>query len=185
MKYVIYMSLLLSGCKMTSQKNNPPSNVAVAKAFIDAFYSFNRDSLQNILSAAGHSRPNMLYYQKWAECGNYKVLNRDNYFEKNDSTVIYPVTVKDDLIGALQIDFNVTDTFHIIIRNGKIYSVRNTSNDPEIYYEAYNWVKQNRSDLIEKVCEGFGKEGATPCECVRSMVKGFAEFKSERKDSIR
>jgi hypothetical protein len=34
---------------------------------------------------------------------------------KNDTLIICPVTVEDDLIKALELDLNVTDTFHIVI----------------------------------------------------------------------
>jgi hypothetical protein len=167
---------MFAGCNTRND-----THTAIANKFIDAFYSFDRDSLQSILSSAKKSQPEILYYQKWAECANYKIVDRTCYFEKNDSIVLFPVTVKDDLIGALAIDFNVTDTFHISIQNGKILSVKTSSNDMEVYYEAKEWVKKNRSDLVEKACEGIWEGGPTPCECVLGMVKGFAEFTESRK----
>jgi hypothetical protein len=179
-KLTLYICLLLSGSCKNEATNNaaivPNSNNVIANEFIDAFYSFNRDSLESMLALAKESQPNILYYQKWAECGDYKIVKRDSYFEKNDSLVIFPVIVKDDLMSALNIDFNVTDTFRISIRNGQIRAVHTSSNDPDIYYEAKEWVKQNRPGLVEKACEGIWNGGPTPCECVRGMVKGFAEF---------
>ncbi len=183
---IIYMSLmLLGGCKNASPSEAPDqdSNVVVANEFVDAFYSFNRDSLESMLSLAKESQPSILYYQKWAECGNYEIVKRDNYIEKNDSLVLFPVTVKDDLMGALDINFNVTDTFHLSIRNGQIRSVQTSSNDLNVYYEAKEWVKQNRAELVEKACEGIWEGGPTPCECVQGMVKGFAEFKTKEKSN--
>lgn len=181
LKPLLYLLLLpLAGCNNTSQKSTPPDHMLIANAFVDAFYSFNSDSLQALLSAAERSRPGILYYQKWAKCGNYKVLHRDGYFEKNDSTIMVPVTVKDDLMGSLQIDFNVTDTFHITFRNDIIHEVQTSSNDPDEYYEAKEWVKTNRPEYIEKACEGIWEDGPTPCECIQGMVKGFLDFK-ERK----
>ena len=87
-----------------------------------------------------------------------------------------PVTVKDDLIGALEIDFNVTDTFHVKVINGRILSVTTSSNDPPLYHEAREWVRQNRSRLIEEPCRGMWEGGPTPGECCRAMVKAYAEF---------
>jgi hypothetical protein len=63
------------------------------------------------LSYAEESQPSILYYQKWAECGNYKSIKSLLTVMKNDSLVICPV-IRDDLMGALQLDLNVTDTFH-------------------------------------------------------------------------
>lgn len=180
----IYLALLLViSCKNTTHHEAPVNqndNINIANKFVDAFYSFNRDSLASMLSLAKESQPEILYYQKWAECGHYEILKRDTYFEKNDSLVLFPVTVKDDLMGALHIHFNVTDTFHISIRNGHIRSVQTSSNDPGTYYEAKEWVKKNRSDLVEKACEGIWAGGPTPCECIRGMVKGFREYIKEK-----
>jgi hypothetical protein len=178
-KLIIYIILLLSGsCKSTLRPE--ASNNVVANQFIDAFYSFDKDSLRAILSDAVESQPEILYYQKWAECGNYKVLNRHRCIEKNDSQVQCPVTVKDDLIGALKLDFNVTDTFHLTITEGHIRSVTTSSNDPDMYNQAKEWVKKNRSELIEVPCIGIWEGGPTPCECVKAYVKGFTEFISLR-----
>lgn len=173
--------LLQCSCKNTSHSKvteGVNDKVALANEFIDAFYSFDGAVLESILSQAKESQPNILYYQKWAKCGNYKVLNRSNVIEENDSTVICPVTVKDDLMAALDIDFNVTDTFRLIIKKGRIRSVSTSSNDPELYYTAKDWVKENRNKIIQTPCEGIWEGGPTPCECIRAMIKGFGEFKA-------
>jgi hypothetical protein len=52
------------------------ANLRAAEAFVDAFYSFDGDRLRAVLSAAEGSKPHILFYQGWAEGGNYKVLNR-------------------------------------------------------------------------------------------------------------
>lgn len=164
----------------TGDKSNHRSNMDIANEFIDAFYSFNRDTLLSILAHAQESQPGILYYQKWAECGNYQIIKRYDCVVKNDSVVLCPVTVKDDLIAALGIDFNVTDTFHLTILNDQIRMVKTSSNDPEMYYQAKEWVKQNRPELIEEPCLGIWEGGPTPCECVKAMIKGFAEFKANK-----
>jgi len=184
-KHIIYLSLLLlCSCKNTSQSEaseNKDSNVAAANLFIDAFYSFKRDSLKATLSQATESQLSILYYQKWAECGNYEIIKRHNCIERNDSLVICPVTVKDDLMGALNININVTDTFHLTIKKRQILSVKTSSNDPDMYYQAEEWIKKNRPELIEEPCKGAWEGGPTPCECVQAMVKGLIEFKANEK----
>ncbi|WP_406684430.1 hypothetical protein N1F78_01495 [Seonamhaeicola sp. MEBiC1930] len=164
-------------CKNVSHKRdsiNKTLNSDIALEFITAFYSFNKNSLQSVLTDADDSRSDILYYQKWAECGNYKVVKQNDFIIKNDSLVLCPITVKDDLMGALEIDFNVTDTFHLTIINEKIKSIETSSNDPEIFYEAKDWIKQNKPELTENACEGT----LTPCECVKATVKGFIEFRA-------
>jgi hypothetical protein len=56
---------LLSSCQ-----NKANDNLFVAGRFIDAFYSFDRDSLDAILAEAPGSKPEILYYQKWAGCAH-------------------------------------------------------------------------------------------------------------------
>ena len=176
--FVFIILVLLSSCKNASRHGASliQTNIIVANQFVDAFYSFNRDSLATILSGAVESQPEVLYYQKWAECGNYEIIDRHEPIRKNDSLVQCPVTVKDDLIGALKIDFNVTDTFHLTIIEGQIRSVQTSSNDPDIYHKAKEWIKKNHPELIEEPCKGIWEGGPTPCECVKAMVKGFTEF---------
>ncbi|NJK96396.1 MAG: hypothetical protein HC905_17105 [Bacteroidales bacterium] len=183
-KLIFYTLLvIMSSCKNVAVHDN---NISVAIHFIDAFYSFNKDSLMSILSKTDMlSKRSILYYQGWAECGNYEILNRNDCIEKNDSLVLCPITVEDDLIGALKIDFNTTDTFHLTIIDGKIRDVQISSNDPDMYFEAKEWVNQNLPELIEKPCEGIWKDGTTPCECVKAMVEGFTEFITNRNPSIK
>ena len=174
---LIYTSLVfLWSCRNASNSGvhiNQHSNVDIATEFIDAFYSFNGDSLKSTITHARESQPSILSYQKWAECGNYKVIKRHDCIIKNNTLVTCPITVKDDLISALEIDFNVTDTFHITIIKGQIRSIKTSSNDPDLFYEATEWVKHNRPELIEKPCTGR----STACECVQATVEGFVEFK--------
>lgn len=173
---ILLITLFFIGACKNASYSEFEGNLKVVNEFIDAFYSFDKDSLQAILSQADETRQGILYYQGWAECGNYEIIERHKFIGKNDSLIICPVTVKDDLIGALQIDFNTTDTFHLTIVNQQIRSVSNSSNDPEQYYQAKEWVYLNRPELIEIPCEGIWEDGTTPCECVQAMVIGFTEY---------
>jgi hypothetical protein len=178
--FFILIIVLQFGCKNIQEpKFSEDSNdmITIANEFVDAFYSFNSETLASVLSEAKISQSEILYYQKWAECGNYKVLNRAMAYKENDSTIVCPVTVKDDLMAALDIEFNVTDTFRLTIRRGQIRSVSTSSNDPDLYYAAKDWVKENKNDLIEVPCEGIWEGGPTPCDCIKGMIKGFGEFK--------
>jgi hypothetical protein len=150
--------------------------ITAAESFVDAFYSFNPKELRAALSTAEDSIPSILFYQGWAEGGNYKVMKRMPCKVDNEGIVNCAITVRDDLIGALDIDFNVTDTFHLTFRDGQIVSVSNSSNDPQAYYDASKWVQDNRPELIEEPCKGFFDGGLTPGDCVRAMVQGYSEF---------
>ena len=95
---------------------------------------------------------------------------------RNDSLIVCPVTVKDDLIGALQIDMFVTDTFHITIKDMKIMHIATSSNDPPLFHEARKWVRENRPELVEVPCD---KARNAPGDCVHAMVQGYKEFIAE------
>lgn len=176
---IFILICIVLGCQ-TKQKatsdSNAGSNLQISGAFLDAFYSFDEDSLKSVLSSAPKSHPSILYYQKWAECGHYKVMERFPCAEKNDTLITCPVMVKDDLMSALQLDLNVTDTFHLTIKEGLIRSITTSSNDPAIYYEGKAWIEENRPELIKEPCKDAWNGGPTPCECIQGTVEGLKEF---------
>ena len=157
-------------------------SLAAAESYVDAFYSFDPEALKGVLASAEESLPKMLYYQGWAEGGNYEVVKRFPCAQGNDETIGCSITVKDDLISALGIDFNVTDTFHVTVVDDEIVNVSNSSNDPQAYYDAEEWVRKNRPELIALPCEGFFDGGPTPGDCVRAMVSGYVEYASNSVD---
>ncbi len=174
--FSFFILLGLISCHEAKRSTLVSNHQLIANQFVDAFYSFNRDSLQTVLAQAKSSQPNILYYQKWAECGHYQIVQRNQPVQKNDSIILVPVTVKDDLMPSLEIDFHVTDTFHIVFRDGKISSVETSSNDPEEYHQAKAWVKQNHPEWIDKPCEGIWNGGPSPCDCIQGYIKGFQDF---------
>lgn len=178
---IVLIAVTSVACKTDNkQAAGPKTRISIANDFINAFYSFNADSLKAILANAPGSQPEILYYQKWAECGHYEVKKRGKFVEKGEFTVTCPITVKDDLMAALKIDFNVTDTFDLTIEDGKITSVKTSSNDVEEYYSAKDWVNRERPGYVAKACEGIWAGGPTPCDCVQGMVKGFADYTAQK-----
>lgn len=171
---ILILILSLISC----DKDSPPieNSITASESFVDAFYSFNPDQLRDVMVSAEESLPKMLFYQGWAKGGNYEVVERFPCERSGEETIDCSITVKDDLIGALGIDFNVTDTFHLTVTGAQITAVTNSSNDPQAYWDAEEWVRVNRPDLIERPCEGFFDGGPTPGNCVRAMVQGYSEF---------
>lgn len=177
--FFLLLPLFLVSCHQT---NSVKSREDLAGRFIDAFYSFDPDALRKAIpSADEESTASLISYQGWALGGNYKVLARHPMLFPNDTLVKCPVTVKDDLIGALRLDMNVTDTFHLTIRDGAIRSIETSSNDPPLFYEARKWVRENRPELTEIPC-ARDQNGGTPGDCCRAVVQGFKEFMKERKN---
>jgi hypothetical protein len=171
--------LAVAACQRAGDRTSTqPADRAIdaAEAFIDAFYSFERGRLEPILAAARESAPEILYYQGWAEGGNYEIVSRAPCKRIRPETVSCSITVKDDLIGALGIDFNVTDTFTLTLLGDTITAVETSSDDPPEYELAEQWVRRQRPELIAEPCQGFFDGGPTPGACVRAMVKGYAEY---------
>ena len=150
--------------------------IEVAEQMIDAFYSFDPDQLRPFLAAAGDTETRLLYYQGWADGGNYKIVNRGACVLDAPDTVKCPITVEDDPVLALKIDFKVTDTFTISFDAATITKVETSSNDKPIYYEASAWVRENFPEVMEGPCKGFFADGPTPADCARAMTEGYRKF---------
>lgn len=157
-------------------KSEESAQLAYAESFIDAFYSFDPSQLASLMVAAEESRPRLLYYQGWAEGGNYIVLDRASCAMEEVNRVACPVTVQDDPVVALKTGFNVTDTFHLTFDGETLVAVDTSSNDQPIYYEARKWVEANMPEVMSGPCKNRNSEDATPGDCARAMTKGYAAF---------
>ena len=176
----IAVSLIVSGCAAPNATEHLSARpeLASAERLIDAFYSFDAARLRAAMSAAPTSQPQLLYYQGWAEGGNYVVLERKPCRQSAGDELSCDITVRDDLIAALRTGYWVTDTFHLTLRDGRIIKVRNSSNDPPDFDQALNWVKRKRPDVMTGPCKGFFAGGPTPQDCVRAVVAGFAAYRA-------
>ena len=146
------------------------------RSLIDDFYSFDSVRLEQALARAEDSKEPLLYYQGWAKGGNYEIVERRHCAVKSSNIVSCPITVKDDPMLALAVDFFVTDTFEIAFEEGRVTSVETSSNDIPIYYQARDWVRSNMPELIAQPCEGFFAGGPTPGDCAQAMAEGYRRF---------
>ena len=167
-----------AGCGSTEQSptDTMEGSKLIAETFIDAFYSFDPDQLGPLLENAGDASQRLLYYQGWAEGGNYKVVERKPCTGDTPELLTCPVTVQDDPVLALKTGFNVTDTFAITISNNTITNVETSSNDQPIYYEARKWVEKEMPEVMEGPCKDFFAGGNTPGDCARAMTEGYRQF---------
>ncbi|XOV85489.1 MAG: hypothetical protein ACFHXK_10300 [bacterium] len=156
-------------------------NLASAEDMIDAFYSFDAEQLKRFLTHAEASAKSILYYQGWAEGGNYKIVNRAACKSTSSQQVSCAITVEDDPVMALQTDFKVTDTFTITFEGVHITAIETSSNDQPIYYEARDWVLENLPDIMSGPCQGFFNGGSTPGGCARAMTEGYRQFYATQK----
>ena len=178
---LLVAGLSVGGCR-TQPSGQPthPAPLLAAESFIDAFYSFDAARLRSAMAGAAETLPRMLYYQGWAEGGNYVVLERRPCRMASAGEASCDITVRDDLIAALRTGYHVTDTFHLSFRDGRIASVRVTSNDPPAFQEALQWLARERPELMAGPCRGFFADGPTPQDCVRAVIRGFSDFAARR-----
>ena len=170
---------LLAGASFTSgaEEVHETPHIDVAEQFVDAFYSFDPEPLGEVLANAGDSKQDMLFYQGWALGGNYIVMERMPCTSVTDNTVRCSITVQDDLVLALGIDFDVTDTFTLTFADdGAIGAVETSSNDPQLYHDARDWVWENRPERVEQPCNGNSDTARDPGQCVSNMLAGYREY---------
>ena len=183
MRYALIAALMVGagGCAGSAElPSTGEPRLAAAEKLINAFYSFDPAPLRAALADAPESAPQILYYQGWAEGGNYAVLDRKPCRSISADEVSCDIKVRDDLIAALGTGYWVTDTFHLTFRDGRIVKVRTSSNDPPDFEQALDWLKAQRPDLMTGPCRGFFAGGPTPQDCVRAVVKGFADYRAAR-----
>ncbi len=184
MRYLLAIALLfgLSGCAASAppvrSAGSPP--LVAAEKLIDAFYSFDPDQLSAAMADAAGSQPQIVFYQGWAQGGNYKVLERQPCQFSGEAEVTCVITVQDDLIVALGTGFWVTDKFHLTLDGGQIVKVRTSSNDPPEFNLALAWLQRERPDVMTGPCQGFFAGGPTPGDCVRAVVRGFKGYRATK-----
>ena len=174
--FVASVTLLIMSLDGLADDNDISADLALAETFVDAFYSFDPAPMGELLSEAGEARQRILFYQGWALNGNYVVMERIPCERIDNGTVSCSITVQDDLVLALGIDFDVTDTFTISIEDGAISDVATSSNDPELYHDARDWVWENRRDLVGQACDGDSGATPDPKGCVRNALEGYREY---------
>ncbi len=159
------------GCGFTDKLISPADTetlLPLAESLIDDFYSFDSVRLKQALANAEDSQESLLYYQGWAEGGNYEIVERKNCAVQSLNIVSCPITVKDDPMLALAVDFFVTDTFEITFEDERVSTVETSSNDLPIYYQARDWVRANMPELVAQPCEGHGR-GLPTLRCERCV----------------
>lgn len=167
-----------SGCGDTSHETAAPTlqtdqGVLAGEAFIDAFYGWDAGDLAATMNAP-QDESRVLYYQAWAQAGNYQIQTRRPCARSGDGRVACAITVTDDIGAAL--GYVATDTFLLATVGGRIVGVEFVSNDPPVLEEVFAWMAENRPDVLSGPCKDLFAGGTTPAACVRAVVQAAREF---------
>ena len=158
----------------TTLSEEKAARVALGNAFVDALYSFDPEALEALFVEGAATEA--LYYQGFAEGGNYRIVERGDCIASRVDEIICPITVEDDAMLALSNETKVTDTHFLTVSDGLLTDHRNTTNDPEILFFAVLWVFSTYPEMNEGVCAGMWTDGQTPGECARRIAEGVREY---------
>jgi hypothetical protein len=152
--------------------------LAVAEAFVDAFYSFDPDALAPFLESMPASEPYVSFYQGWAQGANYVIVDRQPCTVIDPSTAECQITVEDDLARALAIEAPITDLFLLTFDAEEIVAFEAPPPDIPVLDRAFAWVFENKPELFEPgaSCERMFDGGSTPGECAVAFEVAFEEF---------
>ena len=174
---------VLSRAKMSSssktshgpgiEDSNSDSDLRAAEAFIDAFYAWDANALSEAIHGAENAK-RALYYQGWAEAGNYQILKRRQCTRVDEGWIECSITVSDDIGEAL--GYVATDVFRLWVANGRIHRVEFEGDDPAIFNGVLEWMASDRPEVFTGPCKDFFDGGETPAACVRAVVEAARDF---------
>ena len=149
------------------------------EAFIDAFYGFERRTVQLAVINGSETTQGLANYAVWwAEALGTEVVERFPCDVRGGRSVSCDVLVRDALTDTLGVEETSVVRWLIALNtDGNIEEVRLIPDDPPELDAAYNWVIANRPGLFDDGdCAGFFAGGPTPVECATAVLDGFGEY---------
>lgn len=152
-------------------------DLATAEAFIDAFYSWDTERLVGTLhpTLPPEERDAIIYYQGWAQGGNYAVRNRHPC--SMNTSISCAITVTDDFGETL--GYTATDTFVVKVTEGLVSNVTFTGDDPPIFDLLIEWIGQEQPHVLMGPCKDLFAGGTTPGACARAVAEAAREYVRE------
>jgi len=152
----------------------------IAERFITTFYSWDRSALQEQMTENDDHQA-VIYYQGWAEGGNYAIKIRRPCLLENDA-ISCSITVTDNFGQAM--GYIATDTFRLLISNGQISEVTFTADDPPIFEELQQWIMTERPEVLTGPCLDMFAGGNTPQACAKTVSELAEEFMTIRESEL-
>lgn len=173
----LVLAAATAGC--TNAVQNQPSArgsspTDIAEAALDAFYSWDAESLAAMISTP-QDRDRLVYYQGWAQGADYQVQTRRPCRltpDASQAVVTCAVTVTDNFGKTL--GYIATDTFTFTVREAMISTVWFEGDDPPVFAQLLESIQQNQPEILTGPCKDMFAGGTTPGACAQAVV-GAAE----------
>lgn len=149
------------------------------EAFVDAFYNFERRTVQLAVINASETTQGLANYAVWwAEALGTEVVERFPCDVRGGLSVSCDVMVRDALTDTLGVEeASVVRWFIALNADGSIEEVRLIPDDPAELDAGYTWVIANRPGLFDDGdCAGFFAGGPTPVECASAVHEAFVQY---------
>ena len=168
----VLLLVALTPMAAKSGSQNADSSVLVGERFIDAFYSWRAENLQDVMAASAEAT-GVLYYQGWAQAANYEVVVR-RPCQIIEDEVVCAITVTDDFGTAL--GYRATDTFRLQVTDQRITEIAFAGDDPPIFNAMLEWLQQQRPEILAGPCHQMFAGGTTPGECAREVAQAARDY---------
>ena len=152
--------------------NDALNATELGERFISGFYSWQSGNLSGLM-AEDTDTSAVLYYQGWAEAAHYVVVKR-RPCQLQDNEVVCAITVSDDFGTAL--GYTATDTFRLTVAEQRIQSVSFAGDDPPVFNELFEWIQQQRPEVLIGPCHKMFAGGQTPGDCARAVAQAARDF---------
>ena len=167
---------LLAACAAAITMGGAMAESDTAEAFVTAFYSYDRASLQAMFAADADASA-VLYYQAWAKAAHYEVDVRRPCRQEGEEWVC-AITVNDDFGNAR--GYQATDTFRLRIVDDGISSATFAGDDPPVFEQVFAWIGANRPEVFAVPCLNMFAGGETPGDCARAIAQAARDFAAQK-----
>ena len=169
-------------CLSVSFTHAESDSLRIAEDFISAFYTFEPTELAKVVDPQAEGYVPVMYYQGWAQGGNYQIKQRRACQLVSNAgaaeTITCAITVTDDFGGAM--GYVATDTFALVIEQGRINEVSFSADDPPIFQELLAWIGDNQPHVLAGPCADFFAGGETPQACAQAVAHAARRMMAER-----
>ena len=155
--------------------DEPPDRIEVAEEFLDAVYSLDPDRLDAAMASLPEDdRRFLTFYQGFAAASDYEVTDGPSC-QVSGPNIQCSVRARDRFVDAVGLQAHEFERYTLSTRDGEVRDLRFRLQGPPALSEPFDWVVENRADVMDGPCRGFFDGGPTPDDCARAFFDAFEE----------